>query len=174
MKMIRVPAAILEDDTLDMAEKMLLIVLSSSEEEERFDSEELGRRMGASPNTVQKALDRLARKGYLEGERPPLQESKVLKGGSASVKEMVLGSFDDREQRIARVMDLIEETINYREASIILNLARGDIERIETLYRQSKKSQLSDPLGMLINALQKKEEPATHHPDRSQAKGLEN
>ncbi len=172
MEMIRIPAAILEDESLDAKEKMLLIVLSTSEGEDSFDSEELGRRMGAPPAVVKATLESLTDKGYLEGQtsRPPA--GRVLKKGSASVKEMVLGRFDDRDQQIERVMDLIEETINYREASIILNLAGGNVDRIETLYRQSKKSQLSDPLGMLINALQKKEEPATHHPERSQASRL--
>lgn len=172
MEMIRIPAAILEDESLDLQEKMLLIVLSSEEGDRAFDSEELGRRMGASPSLVKATLESLTRKGYLEGETPTRQTGRVIKKGSASVKDMVLSRFDGREQQIEHVMDLIEETINYREASIILNLAGGDVDRIETLYRQSKKSQLSDPLGMLINALQKREEPATHHPDRSQASRL--
>ena len=60
---------------------------------------------------------------------------------------------------IDQVFEIVEENINDREARIILSFANNDIELIREKYKAAKRSQVSDKIEMLINELQRKDEP---------------
>ncbi len=64
---------------------------------------------------------------------------------------------ESKEALVDEVIELIEEKINFKEANIILAFAGNDMERIKKHYIQAKASQVTDTIGFLINALQKKE-----------------
>lgn len=64
---------------------------------------------------------------------------------------------ESKEALVDQVIELIEEKINFKEANIILAFAGNDMERIKKHYIQAKASQVTDTIGFLINALQKKE-----------------
>lgn len=64
---------------------------------------------------------------------------------------------ESKEALVDEVIDLIEEKINFKEANIILAFAGNDMERIKKHYVKAKASQVTDTIGFLINALQKKE-----------------
>ena len=60
---------------------------------------------------------------------------------------------------IDQVFEIVDENINDREARIILSFANNDIELIREKYKAAKRSQVSDKIEMLINELQRKDEP---------------
>lgn len=64
---------------------------------------------------------------------------------------------ESKEALVDQVIELVEEKINFKEANIILAFAGNDMERIKKHYVQAKASQVTDTIGYLINALQKKE-----------------
>lgn len=64
---------------------------------------------------------------------------------------------ESKKALVDEVIELIEEKINFKEANIILAFAGNDMERIKKHYIQAKASQVTDTIGFLINALQKKE-----------------
>lgn len=74
-----------------------------------------------------------------------------------SVPKAFVSQKESKEALVDQVIELVEEKINFKEANIILAFAGNDMERIKKLYTQAKASQVSDTIGFLINALQKKE-----------------
>jgi hypothetical protein len=75
---------------------------------------------------------------------------------------------ESKEALVDEVIDLIEEKINFKEANIILAFAGNDMERIKKHYIQAKASQVTDTIGFLINALQKKESNVIKSEEKSQ------
>lgn len=61
---------------------------------------------------------------------------------------------------IDQIFDIVDENINDREARIILSFANNDVELVREKYKIAKRSQVSDKIEMLINELQRKDEPA--------------
>ncbi len=63
---------------------------------------------------------------------------------------------DSKGALVDELIEYIEEKISFKEANILLAFANNDIERIKREYKIAKMSQVSDTMGVLINALQKK------------------
>ncbi|MDK2866267.1 MAG: hypothetical protein PWP51_893 [Clostridiales bacterium] len=85
-------------------------------------------------------------RAYLLGDEKPPEKPFV------SVKEA-------KNRLVDQVIEIIDEKISFKEANIILGFSGNDIERIKRKYRIAKMSQVSDTIGVLINELQKPEEP---------------
>lgn len=64
------------------------------------------------------------------------------------------------QELIDEIFSIVEENINDREARIILSFANNDVELVREKYKIAKRSQVSDKIEMLINELQRKDEPA--------------
>lgn len=63
----------------------------------------------------------------------------------------------EKSNKLDRVVEIIGENLNHKEANIILSFAGGDLEKIRKAYAIARKSQLNDTVGVLINELQKKD-----------------
>lgn len=66
---------------------------------------------------------------------------------------------EDVQSLIDQIFEIVEENINDREARIILSFANNDVELVREKYKVAKRSQVSDKIEMLINELQKKDDP---------------
>jgi len=64
----------------------------------------------------------------------------------------------NREALVTKVMNMIEEPINDRQARIILGLAEYDLEKVSKCYLAAQNTQVTDKIDMLIHELQKKDE----------------
>ncbi len=64
------------------------------------------------------------------------------------------------QELIDQIFDIVDENINDREARIILSFANNNVDLIREKYKIAKSSQVSDKIEMLINELQRKDEPA--------------
>lgn len=71
---------------------------------------------------------------------------------------------EKKESLVDEVIAIMDEKISFKEANILLGFAGNDIERIKSEYKKAKALQVSDTMGALINALQKK-------PETSETKG---
>ena len=63
------------------------------------------------------------------------------------------------QELIDEIFTIVDENINDREARIILSFANNDVDLVREKYKIAKRSQVSDKIEMLINELQRKDEP---------------
>lgn len=63
------------------------------------------------------------------------------------------------QELIDEIFSIVDENINDREARIILSFANNDVDLVREKYKIAKRSQVSDKIEMLINELQRKDEP---------------
>lgn len=64
---------------------------------------------------------------------------------------------ESKKDLVDEVIALFDEKISFKEANILLAFANNDLDRIKKQYKIAKQSQVSDTMGVLINALQRKE-----------------
>ena len=72
-------------------------------------------------------------------------------------KKVFVSQKETKQDLVDQVIDLIDEKISFKEANIILGFAGNDIEKIKRHYRNAKRSQVSDTIGVLISTLQKRD-----------------
>ncbi len=53
-----------------------------------------------------------------------------------------------------RVMEIIDEAITRSEAAIILGFARGDVDKVEKMYKRVRGTQIKDKIDALVKLLQ--------------------
>ncbi len=63
------------------------------------------------------------------------------------------------QELIDEIFSIVDENINDREARIILSFANNNLDLVREKYKIAKRSQVNDKIEMLINELQKKDEP---------------
>lgn len=153
---------ILNDTYLNATEKVILLLMLTTDQEV-LDEEFLLKRLGCDGYDLQRAFNRLVKAGYLKDISVSSKDmSKNVKEDSSVIKDQAdyqkieLRDFGDQnyERNLDFLHELIDEPLNDRQARIILNIAKGDLKRIEDTYKKAKKSQFSDKLGILIKDLQ--------------------
>lgn len=121
---------------------------------ESFDEESQG--TDAEPEAKPKApKKRASRKKKVE--EAPAPEAEPAPPARPLVPKQVR---EGVQELIDEIFNIVDENINDREARIILSFANNDIELIREKYKIAKRSQVSDKIEMLINELQRKDEPA--------------
>lgn len=161
---------IIEREDLSIYEKMCCVVLAkwAAEEREGFDTLTLAREMSCTEHKASETIRRLKQKGFIQSESPSeeIPTPRVIKAENVEGLEPI--SFDEvdrtdkplsREDLMAGVQDIIDETINDSEARIILNFAGDDLETVKRCYKIAKNMQISDTIEALIIELQRKEKP---------------
>lgn len=142
---------IIKNRQLNVYEKMILIVLVM-ESDEILTANDFVSYLSCSQAVVKENLETLVQKGYLK-EMPLLKKEK-----NSSIKDWELDTFEAYENKIDLLHEMIEEPINDRQARIILNLAKNNLELIEEKYKEAVYSQFSDKIGLLVKKLQHKQE----------------
>lgn len=107
-----------------------------------------------APSKRQKSLDPEAERRRLLAEY--LLSPEPAKPSADAQLSAFISQKEKKESLVDEVIDFIEEKISFKEANILLGFAGNDVERIKEEYRKAKASQVSDTMGVLINALQKK------------------
>lgn len=159
---------ILHNKNLDANEKMILFLLMTNDSSE-LSSDYFIARLGCNQRTLDQAFDHLVAEGYLmTGEKRITIDEEAKEVGKIirneiDYKKVKLTEFNEEhyESAIDQLHALIEEPINDRQARIILNIAKGDLDLIRKEYKNAAGSQYSDKLGLLIKSLQKQE---SNHP----------
>jgi len=153
--------SILYNTELNSSEKLLLLLINDKSGKE-LSSKFFMKQLMCSENELNKIIENLINKGYLNAIDNKLKEDeeniKIIKN-SNDYKKLRLKELTDNdyENNIDNLHNLIEEPINDRQARIILNMASGDIELIKTKYKEARKSQFSDKIGVLLKLLQTQE-----------------
>jgi len=153
--------SILYNIELNSSEKLLLLLINAKSGE-KLSSEFFMKQLMCTESKLNEIIDKLLKNGYLDLISNNLQDEeeniKIIKDNN-DYKKLRLKELNDNgyESNIDNLHDLIDEPINDRQARIILNMASGDIELIKTKYREAKKSQFSDKIGILLKLLQTKE-----------------
>lgn len=153
--------SILYNTELNASEKLLLLLINDKDGKE-LSSKFFMKQLMCSENELNKIIENLINNGYLNAIDNKLKEDKdnikIIKN-SNDYKKLRLKELTDNdyENNIDNLHDLIDEPINDRQARIILNMASGDIELIKTKYKEAKKSQFSDKIGILLKLLQTQE-----------------
>jgi hypothetical protein len=161
---------IIEREDLSIYEKMCCVVLAkwAAEEREGFDTLTLAREMSCTERKATETIRQLKQKGFIQSEGPSEVSStpRVIKAENVEGLKPISFDEDDqsdkalsREDLMAGVQDIIDETINDSEARIILNFAGDDLEKIKRCYKIAKNMQISDTIEALIIELQRKEKP---------------
>lgn len=91
-----------------------------------------------------------------EDERRRLLTEYLLAPTEDTAKPFV-SKKESKKDLVDDVIDLFDEKISFKEANILLAFANNDVDRIKKQYKIAKQSQVSDTMGVLINALQRKE-----------------
>lgn len=91
-----------------------------------------------------------------EEERRRLLAEYLLSGEESGVQGVFVSQKEKKQSLVDELIEFIDEKISFKEANILLGFAGNDIERIKREYKVAKASQVSDTMGVLINALQKK------------------
>jgi len=118
------------------AKKMVDDVVATIDEAESLDPEVLTKSIHEQSDSVRAWIEES------ESSAPPVTKKPI----------------SDREQLVEKVMEMIEEPINDRQARIILGLAEYDLERVQKCYIVAQNTQVSDKIDMLIHELQKREQ----------------
>lgn len=93
-------------------------------------------------------------------ENKPVEENKSAEVPEVKSRPLVPKQVrEDVQSLIDQIFEIVEENINDREARIILSFANNDVELVREKYKLAKRSQVSDKIEMLINELQKKDDP---------------
>jgi len=161
---------IIEREDLSIYEKMCCVVLAkwAAEEKEGFDTLTLAREMSCTERKATETIRQLKQKGFIQSEGPSEASPapRVIKAENVEgLKPIRFEEADksdrplSREDLMAGVQDIIEETINDSEARIILNFAGDDLEKVKRCYKIAKNMQISDTIEALIIELQRKEKP---------------
>jgi len=159
--MVDINESILYNTELNASEKLLLLLINDKDGKE-LSSKFFMKQLMCSENELNKIIENLINNGYLNAIDNKLKEDKdnikIIKN-SNDYKKLRLKELTDNdyENNIDNLHDLIDEPINDRQARIILNMASGDIELIKTKYKEAKKSQFSDKIGILLKLLQTQE-----------------
>lgn len=145
-------ARVLDEISDDFKEGFFTEAVSKASE--KVESQENGQKQ-ATVSEVKR--DREAERRRL------LAEYLLTPEPSKPLAEAQLNAFisqkEKKESLVDEVIAFIEEKISFKEANILLGFAGNDLERIKTEYKKAKALQVSDTMGALINALQKKPEP---------------
>lgn len=155
---------ILHNKNLNANEKMILFLLMTNDSSE-LSSDYFIARLGCKQRTLDEAFDHLVLEGYLmTGESTVKADDedettgKIIRN-EIDYKKVKLTEFNEEhyESAVDQLHALIDEPINDRQARIILNIAKGDLDLIRKEYKNAAGSQYSDKLGLLIKSLQKQE-----------------
>ena len=155
---------ILHNKNLNANEKMILFLLMTNDASE-LSSDYFIARLGCNQRTLDQAFDHLVAEGYLmTGEKTVKTDEnntgvgKIIRN-EIDYKKVKLREFNEEhyESTVDQLHALIDEPINDRQARIILNIAKGDLDLIRKEYKNAAGSQYSDKLGLLIKSLQKQE-----------------
>ncbi len=124
--------------------------LSILDEEEDLDFEDLRTELLGQEAEEPQAASSLKNTSLMAMDREDQQEERLVEKPrqTASVKKSI-------EELTVELSEIIEERINDREARIILGMANNDLNRVRVCYARAKKTQVSDPVDMLIHELQK-------------------
>ncbi len=147
--------SILYNKKLNANEK-LIILLMENENGKELSSEFFIEQLNCTKEELKEAFDNLVNEGYLNSVADENDEDIKIIKNSNHYKKLRLKEFvsDEYEDNILELHNLIENSINDRQARIILNMANGDIKLIKMKYREALKSQFSDKIGILIKLLQ--------------------
>jgi hypothetical protein len=124
--------------------------------------------MSCTERKATETIRQLKQKGFIQSEGPSevSPTPRVIKAENVEGLKPISFDEDDqsdkalsREDLMAGVQDIIDETINDSEARIILNFAGDDLEKIKRCYKIAKNMQISDTIEALIIELQRKEKP---------------
>lgn len=94
----------------------------------------------------------LAKEPIKETIKEPTKETPTRPLVPKQVREGV-------QELIDEIFSIVDENINDREARIILSFANNNLDLVREKYKIAKRSQVNDKIEMLINELQKKDEP---------------
>jgi len=152
---------ILHNKNLNANEKIILFLLMMNDSSE-LSSDYFIARLGCNQRALNQAFDRLVAEGYLKTENESIKKDKKNeeKGriirNEVDYKKIKLTEFNTKhyESAVDQLHALIDEPINDRQARIILNIAKGDLDLIKKEYKNASSSQYSDKLGLLIKGLQ--------------------
>lgn len=147
--------SIVYNKKLNANEKMILLFMDNANDE-KLSSEFFIEQLNCTKKELKEAFDNLVTMGYLDNISNEKDEDiKIIRNDNdykkLRLKQLV---FNEYEDNISKLHDIIESPINDRQARIILNIANGDISLIEMKYREALKSQFSDKIGILIKLLQ--------------------
>ncbi|MDM8533149.1 hypothetical protein QUF55_00475 [Clostridiaceae bacterium HSG29] len=150
--------SILYNTELNSSEKLLLLLINDKGGTE-LSSEFFMKQLMCSENELNIIIESLINRDYLNVIDNKLEEEeeniKIIKNTN-DYKKLRLKELTDNdyENNIDKLHDLIDEPINDRQARIILNMASNDVELIKLKYKEAKKSQYSDKIGVLLKLLQ--------------------
>ena len=155
---------ILHNKNLNANEKMILFLLMTNDSAE-LSSDYFIARLGCNQRKLDQAFDHLVAEGYLmtgkTTEKAAEKDEAVGKiiRNEIDYKKVKLTEFNEEnyETAVDQLHALIDEPINDRQARIILNIAKGNIDLIKKEYKNAASSQYSDKLGLLIKSLQKQQ-----------------
>lgn len=163
MNFFSISSLVVDREDLNIYEKMCCVVLArffQDDELADITMTELAKHMGVEEIVAKGAFYSLKTKGILESQDSEVKPGTIIKANEVNetpdikpVDEIIL-SYD---QKVNRVFEIIEESINEREAKIILGFAGNDLEKIREKYKVAKASQFQDKIEVLIHELQKKE-----------------
>lgn len=155
---------ILHNKNLNANEKMILFLLMTNDSTE-LSSDYFIARLGCNQRTLDQAFDHLVAEGYLMTGKATEKAAekneavgKIIRN-EIDYKKVKLTEFNEEhyESAVDQLHALIDEPINDRQARIILNIAKGNIDLIKKEYKNAASSQYSDKLGLLIKSLQKQQ-----------------
>ena len=167
---------ILHNKNLNAYEKMILFLLITNDSTE-LSSDYFIARLGCNQRTLDEAFHHLVTEGYLmSGEASEKENTKNKETGriirnEIDYKKVKLTEFNEEhyESAVDALHALIDEPINDRQARIILNIAKGDLDLIKKEYKNAAGSQYSDKLGLLIKALQKQQGKGKNKKDKNES-----
>lgn len=121
----------------------------------------------SAKETIKETIKETPKEPSKETPTRPLVPKQVREGVQALIDE---------------IFSIVDENINDREARIILSFANNNLDLVREKYKIAKRSQVNDKIEMLINELQKKDEPILKRSEglldgddeREMPKGLQN